>query len=138
MRLWPEKMLPVLPRQQLISQWRECLAIMGAIKKNGTPNHRLVNKVLNYNCAEFVYYSLEVYDEMIDRGYKPSKVKRDEIQSFDHQAFPVNNKHYEDDWHTERYIKQCLYNLQEKYDCGIITRDEWLKIVHMFPSLVEV
>lgn len=30
--------------------------------------------------------------------------------------------------HNERYFIQCYYNLQEKYDRGIITDDEWHEI----------
>ena len=31
-------------------------------------------------------------------------------------------------WHTQRYLKQCVYNLQEKFDCGGISGEEWKKI----------
>ena len=31
-------------------------------------------------------------------------------------------------WHNERYLKQCYYNLQEKYDCGGISKEEWMKV----------
>ena len=27
MRLWHEKLIPVLPNKMLVSQWRECIAI---------------------------------------------------------------------------------------------------------------
>lgn len=33
MRLWHYKLIPVLPKAQLISQWRECIAIKGNGKK---------------------------------------------------------------------------------------------------------
>ena len=29
------------------------------------------------------------------------------------------------DWHNDRYYTQCYYNLQEKYDCGGIKKEEW-------------
>ena len=29
MRLWHYKLIPYLPKKQLVSQWRECIAIMG-------------------------------------------------------------------------------------------------------------
>lgn len=31
--------------------------------------------------------------------------------------------------HNDRYLKQCYYNLQEKADRGIITKEEW-KLIH--------
>ena len=48
MRLWHKDLIPVLPRQQLLSQWRECCCIARNIVENGTPNHILVNKILDY------------------------------------------------------------------------------------------
>ena len=36
------------------------------------------------------------------------------------------------DWHNDRYLVQCLYNLQEKYDCGGISNEEWLVIANGF------
>jgi len=32
--------------------------------------------------------------------------------------------------HNDRYLKQCFYNLQEKYDRGIITDEEWNEILY--------
>ena len=43
MRLWHIDLISVLPREQLVAQWRELSAIAGAIQKKGTPNHILVN-----------------------------------------------------------------------------------------------
>lgn len=31
-------------------------------------------------------------------------------------------------WHNDRYLKQCYYNLQEKYDCGGISENDWIVI----------
>ena len=48
MRLWHKDLIAFLPRKQLLGQWRECCAIARNIAVNGTPNHVLVNKVLDY------------------------------------------------------------------------------------------
>ena len=45
MRIWHTFLIEALPREQLVSQWREISSIVGAIQKNGTPNHILVNFV---------------------------------------------------------------------------------------------
>ena len=34
-------------------------------------------------------------------------------------------------WHTDEYLKQCYYNLQEKHDRGGITDQEWQDIERM-------
>ena len=37
-------------------------------------------------------------------------------------------------WHDDRYLKQCLCNLQEKADCGAIPADEWKQITDKWPE----
>ena len=47
---------------------------------------------------------------------------------------------YDKEWHNDRYLAQCYYNLQEKYDCGGISEDEWQKIEDFYrerSALVE-
>ena len=57
MRLWHKNLIEALPREQLVAQWRECSAIAGNIQTKGTPNHILVNKVLDYDFDHFITYS---------------------------------------------------------------------------------
>ena len=46
--------------------------------------------------------------------------------------FFLSIKNLFENWHNERYLKQCLMNLQEKYDCGGISEDEWKVIENKF------
>lgn len=125
MRLWHYKLIPVLPRQQLLGGWRECIAIIGSIKKHGTPNHLLVNYVMNYDLAMFYDYSREVAQEMIDRGYKVNLSKLDPLSSLE-SGSEVRLLHYLE--HDSDYFKVCYYNLYEKYLRGGIAPLEWDKI----------
>ena len=52
MRLWHTSLIPVLPREHLVAQWRECSAIAGKIQTSGTPNHVLVNFIMNYETRD--------------------------------------------------------------------------------------
>ena len=47
MRLWHKDMISILPREQLVAQWRELSAIASNIQTKGTPNHILVNKIMD-------------------------------------------------------------------------------------------
>ena len=123
MRLWHKDLIPVLPRQQLLSQWRECCCMAKNIAERGTPNHLLVNKVLGYDKSELYSYSILVSSEMVERGYK---VDRSKFEKYCYSNRFTN--HPFEEWHNDRYFWQCYYNLQEKYDCGGITEDEWQKI----------
>ena len=126
MRLWHKDLIPVLPKKQLVSQWRECCAIASRINKNGSPNHILVNKVMEYPIEHLYLYGMKVRKEMLKRGYKCEYINFTRYFNF------LSSEYEYDDifsgWHNDRYLKQCLYNLQEKYDCGGITEEEWSKI----------
>lgn len=131
MRLWHKDLVRVLPRQQLLGQWRECCAIAKNIADNGTPNHILVNKVMDYPLSHLDIYSVVVYDEMKKRGYRPDigrfTTNYDKCSGICDEKWVAFEDIYPD-WHNERYLTQCYYNLQEKYDCGGITEEEWEKI----------
>ena len=140
MRLWHKDLIPYLPRQQLIAQWRECCAIASNIAKKGTPNHILVNKVLSSRGDFYSYCNITV-GELKRRNYKvlekAMKTCFDNILSSDN--FETNSTHFEifPDWHNERYLKQCLFNLQEKYDCGGIPEEEWKLIQDNFDEYLD-
>lgn len=135
MRLWHKDLISVLPRKQLLSQWRECCCIIRNIAINGTPNHLLVNKVLDYPIEkDFYMYCFSVMVEIEERGYKISKSAY--LKWHDNMMNATDRKAWEFDpnytifkgWHTNRYLWQCFYNLQEKYDCNGIPDDEWFKL----------
>ena len=143
MRLWHKDLIPVLPRQQLLSQWRECCCIARNLAENGTPNHILVNKILDYPInRDFYSYCKLVMAEMHRRGYRESNTA---YNNWKHNMRLCAGKRplitvKEDifsDWHTNRYYMQCYFNLQEKYDCGGIPDDEWEKVKEAFGVCID-
>ena len=137
MRLWHKNLIYSLPRQQLLGQWRECCLIAKSISKNGTPNHILVNKIMDYPIEHFYTYATQICSAMISKGYKCDfgrflkwipEENRKEIPLF--ELFS--------DWHDKRYLTQCYYNLQEKYDCGGISEEEWKEISRVYSNSDEI
>ena len=135
MRLWHKDLIDSLPRKQLLSQWRECCAIIKNIKEKGTPNHLLVNKIMDYDLKHFYTYGLYVFIETEHRDYKCNLRKFDQyfkggkiVKTFD-ELF--------DGWHNERYLDQCFYNLQEKFDCGGMSEEEWEKVSKKYYEVKE-
>lgn len=138
MRLWHKDLIPVLPRQQLLGQWRECCAIMANIAKKGTPNHVLVNKLTDYPCYHFYMYAKRVCDEMTARGYRCDfgRFWNNFLKAYRYNGDSFLNIHdIFVGWHNDRYLTQCYYNLQEKYDCGAITDEEWARIEERYQEL---
>lgn len=134
MRLWHKDLIPVLPDKQLIGQWRECCAIASNIANKGTPNHILVNKIMDYPLEHFHMYGFLICVEMQNRGFKPDFEKFDKYFLFGgYNSIPYNFLF--NDWHNRRYLLQCIYNLQEKYDCDGISDEEWSKLLKYFESV---
>lgn len=126
MRLWHKSLIPVLPREQLVAQWRELSACAGNIKTKGTPNHILVNKIMNYPLDHFISYAYYVRQEMTKRGYRTMDSVWNKIISVidtEYHILPIEELFPE--WMNEEYATICYYNLAEKYDCGGITEEEW-------------
>lgn len=141
MRLWYFELLPYLDDFHLVSQWRELLAIKGAIEKNGSPNHRLVNKVLDYTLGEFKAYCSKVLCELDKRGIKTQKAKRNEIWSWYSDKFKgedfIEKDTLFEGWHDDRYLRQCYFNLEEKHDCGIVSDEAWGKIEEFYKERIK-
>ena len=139
MRLWHKDLIPVLPRQQLLGQWRECGAIARNISESGTPNHILVNKIMDYPLGHFYWYSRIVCDEMEERGFNPNWEKFRDYPIFQHKVFiMISYGEIFKAWHNKRYLLQCYSNLEEKYDCGGIPKKDWQEIVNKVYSLQAI
>lgn len=130
MRLWHYALVKSLPRQQLVSQWRECVCIAKSIHDKGTPNHILVNKIMDYPISEFSDYCNIVLVEMVRHGYNVSESSINKLE--DYIGFEVDSdkqyNHVFFSWHTPKYLDQCMTNLEEKFDCGGVSQEEWAKL----------
>lgn len=138
MRLWSYQLIPVLPNAMLVSQWRECIAIKRQWEK-GTLKHRLVSYVMDYDKRYFIDYVSKVIGEMIKRKINYNINYYYEMFNFclidtDLGYITILKDIYKE--HNDRYLKQCLYNLQEKADRGIITKEEWQKIEDKFGGVM--
>ena len=117
--------------------------------KKGTTNHILINPIMDYDLNHFRLYCNLVIKEMEKRGYNVSDKTKAKLNQYLHDRISVSNtfgeqlsvlinNEYEplfDNWHTDRYLIQCLYNLEEKYDRGGISQEEWDKICDKYFEL---
>ena len=131
-RLWHRNFIKVLPREQLVAAWRELSAIAGAIQKNGTPHHLLVNFVLDYDYDHFISYAYYVRQEMTSRGYRTMDSVWNKIVALkpNYTLLPFT-KIYEEKMNLT-YINICYFNLLEKWICGGISNEDWNKIDKLY------
>ena len=134
MRCWHYRLIPYLPKAMLVSQWRECIAIKRQWEK-GTLKHRLVSYVMDYDRDAFFDYVIVVLQGLNKRKIDWSIKLFKEISEF----CPISRGEDEIRYleHNDRYLKQCLYNLQEKADRGIITQEEWQLIYDNFKEYLD-
>ena len=148
MRTWPYQILSAIPNQYILGQWRECLAISGMIAKSNNIlkmdgiNHATINRIKDYPLNHFIVYCNEVKNEMINRGFTIGtntieKLNNDidfekNLQNLilnhnyvENTLFQIiiNNEILFENFHNERYIKQCYYMFQEKYDCKMLNKE---------------
>ena len=142
MRCWDKRLIPLLPDDQLAGQWRECCEIASNLATLGTPNHLLVNRILEYPIDHFyTYTSMLVIPEMKRRGYMIheetwSKFIENLTEFCGHSTFSlIDFDQLFQGWMSTRYLHQCIDNLEELYDCGGIELKDWFKIVNGVRSL---
>lgn len=119
MRLWHYSLLDnhLLPKSQILSQYRECVCIAKNIKEKGTPNHILVNNVIKYDIKQFHIYCNKVIREMLFRSINITEKSLNKLE--DYIDFPLDSELANYDcyanWHDDLYLMQNFYNLQEKF-----------------------
>ena len=135
MRIWAYELIDVLPKKQLLAMRYE---LGDMIKQYPNIKHGLVKFANNYDIASLGKYYTEVIFEICKRGYNFNK-KYDEtlIELIKNKSKNLlDNKRYKED--DDRYLKQCYFNLQEKFDRKIITEEEWKLIESKFKKQIEV
>ena len=94
-------------------------------------NHIIINRMNNYPIEHFKAYCAAVISEIERRGFNVSGITKRKLSEY---LGDLDTKQTEifPDWHNRRYLRQCLYNLQEKFDCGGIPQSEWDIIENKF------
>ena len=137
MRLWHTKLIYVLPKMHIQAQWRELSAIAGAIQKNGTPNHILVNFVLDYDYDNFISYAYYIREEASKRGIRTMNSVWEKIIALkpDYKLLPLEEIYKEKMNNT--YLIICCYNLYEKYLCGMFNDIKTYEAIKEYIGLVQ-
>ncbi|WP_137663655.1 TIGR02328 family protein [Enterococcus hulanensis] len=116
MRLWHEKLIPLLPRQQLLGQHREIAALRG---KGWGKKHATVDYVFTHPYYKLFQFHLLVMREMERRGYTPDPLWYNPLYRGKmlpplkvNEPLPVTHPLYPE--HNDAYLEECLTNLAQK------------------------
>lgn len=127
-RLWHKDIIKILPKSQLIAQWRELNSIYAK-----QDNHILINYIYKYPKSYLYAYSQIVINEMKKRGYKINKWDNYNNYFEDCVKDIWINEYINElafDEHNEEYFMICYWNLTEKFIRGQkdFSQDEWNKL----------
>lgn len=125
MRLWHYKLIGVLPKSQLVAQWRELNSIF--VKQD---KHILINYVYEHPKEYLKVYADKVASEMIRRGYKIKS-----FANYDRYFVCCSCNFYENfPEHDTEYLTVCYWNLREKWRRGQkdITDEVWQGIEKVY------
>ena len=133
MRLFHIDLIDVLPRQQLLGQWRELNSIFKKQNK-----HILINFIYDYPIEDLLSYSLTIIQEFEKRKYKIKTMENfidyffiNTLNKTKFDLSNINAKPFKNKM-NKIYLRQCIYNLEEKAMCDGISKNEWLKIYNKF------
>lgn len=123
MRLWHKDLIPYLPNQQLVAQWRELNAIY-----RKQPKHILINYIYTYDKIDLLNYSCLVILQMKKRNFNLDlknyyEYFRELYTCSKEPRFNFGMITIEENCpplifnltHNEDYLKICCWNLYEKY-----------------------
>lgn len=118
-------------------QWRELNSIF---KKQD--NHILINFIYDYPKEDLFAYTNLILEEFNKRGYK-IKNTDNMYKYFSNIAVPIlifkqQNKSMFKNKMNNTYLRECLYNLEEKAICGGMSKEEWQKIYNKFKDFTDL
>lgn len=111
MRLWHQSLLSILPKSQLLAQWRELNSIFAKEDR-----HILINYIYDYSKDDLLAYTQLALDEMRVRNVNIRTLDKMERYFADGSFEKV--KHPFVHHHNEEYFEICYFNLKEKFMRG--------------------
>ena len=132
MRLWHYKLIEngLLPKSQLLAQWRELNSIFKKQDK-----HILINYIYNYDKRPLLNYSQAVMREMLNRSYKINNYLN--YQLYFLHIYSFGTERFKE--HDDEYLTICYWNLREKYLRGQkdFSADLWQEIEEFYKKEIK-
>lgn len=129
-RIWHYKLLPYLPKSQLLAQKRECDLIWRDRRWGKKTNHILINYIWEYDINNFVSYYYLLRKEFENRGFN-FKDKSNWGTFIFEEPF---SRH-----HNNEYLTICFWNLREKHLRGQkdFTDECWNKLQQFYEKFLK-
>ena len=135
-RIWHKDLVSVLPDKMLLQlkdDWFNIATELLSVEVTTSLGEPTIDRILEYSIGHFyTYYFVYIMPELHRRGLLDEKT-----MDFFHvlaSCYSENDLRIIhpvfDCWHNTRYLLQCLMYLEELYDCGYISFEEWYRILN--------
>lgn len=109
MRLWHHEMIELLPKSQLLAQWRELNSIFAKEDR-----HILINYIYEYPKEHLFAYTSFILQEMRTRNINIRTIDKmncyfSDIEQTNMIDYPFSRHH------DDEYFEICYFNLKEKF-----------------------
>ena len=111
LRLWHHNLLSVLPKTQLLAQWRELNSIFAKEDR-----HILINYIYDYPKDDLFTYTELVLLEMCTRNFNIRAIEKMERYFADGPFEQIEHPFVQH--HDKEYLEICYFNLKEKFMRG--------------------
>ena len=111
MRLWHQYLLSVIPKSQLLAQWRELNSIFAKEDR-----HILINYIYDYSKDDLFSYTQLVLHEMRARNITIRTI--DKMERYFEDGPFEKVRHPFVHHHNAEYLEICYFNLKEKFMRG--------------------
>ena len=115
MYLWHYKLIPVLPTDILLRQWKECITIAYDLSKNQKLEDINICKIKDYPIQQYRDYCNMILVELNKRGefiHEATINALDSTIGFEVDSLNIHRDIFEN-WHTNFYLEKCLLNLTD-------------------------
>lgn len=118
-------------------QWRELNSIFKKQDK-----HILINFIYDYPKEHLLYYTDKLIREFDKRGYKINKIENykqyfDDVDKVKY-AYMLKESNCFKEKMNNIYLRECLYNLEEKFIAGGTSKAEWQKIYDKYKDKFDL
>ena len=145
MKLWHKSFIKVLPNKMLVELFDNLCKISVGHYSSQSDFHFVVKKINEFNKSHIYNYCCEVFDEIKNRDFR-----EEEFNVLQEWASLIYNSYSDEErqigasipfkelfelpvsFMNERMFTQHFYELQEMYDLGILTDDEYDKIEQVY------
>jgi uncharacterized protein (TIGR02328 family) len=131
MRLWHHEMIDLLPKSQLLAQWRELNSIFAKEDR-----HILINYIYEYPKEHLFAYTNSILQEMRTRNINIRTIDKMNYYFSDIDQHIIIDEPFSRH-HNDEYFEICYFNLKEKFLRGQkdFDRDRFDKLENRYKAI---